>query len=188
MNRPSDLRYSRSVLLVEDDDDFRLGLAEFLRGEGYLVTTAANGLEALSYLKEAPKPPSVVLLDLKMPVMSGWDFRAKMLEDPAFASIPVIVLTGAVTSADLTTLRASATLNKPVDFGSLLSMLEGTLLDACAVCGRRVGKGRKTVAIRGALAAVLCQSCEGYDDDLSRELTELSQKLQRTYARDRGAS
>jgi CheY-like chemotaxis protein len=187
MNARSE-RWSRSILLVEDDDDFRLGLAEFLRGEGYLVTCAANGLEALSYLKEAPKPPSVVLLDLKMPVMNGWDFRAKMLEDSSLSAIPVIVLTGAVGPADVAALRASAQLHKPVDFESLLSMLEGTLLDACAVCGRYVGKGRKTVTARGSLAAVLCRSCEDYDEALLRELTEVGLKLQRAYARDRRMS
>lgn len=188
MTWQQDLRYSRNILLVEDDEDFRLGLAEFLREQGYFVATAANGLEALRYLREAPSPPSVVLLDLKMPVMSGWDFRAKMLEDSALASIPVIVLTGAVSSEDLQTLHASARLNKPVDFASLLSMLEGALLDACAVCGRRVGKGRKTVTTRGALAGVLCRLCEDYDESLARELAEVVERLQRGYARDRGAS
>ncbi len=187
MNAQSE-RWSRSILLVEDDDDFRLGLADFLRSEGYLVTCASNGLEALSYLRAAPKPPSVVLLDLKMPVMSGWDFRAKMLEDSTFSSIPVIVLTGAVSSTDLSTLRASAKLNKPVDFDSLLSMLEGTLLDACVVCSEHVGKGRKTVTAHASLAAVLCRDCEEYEDALSRDLTELALKLRRTHARDRGAS
>ena len=178
-------RWSHSILLVEDDDDFRLGLAEFLRGEGYLVTCAANGLEALSYLKSAPKPPSVVLLDLKMPVMSGWDFRAKMLEDSAFSSIPVIVLSGAVTPADVATLRAAATLNKPVDFERLVSMLEGTLLDACAVCGQWVGERRKTVTAHGSLAAVLCKNCEEYTESLTSDLNELALKLRRTHARDR---
>jgi CheY-like chemotaxis protein len=187
MNERSE-RWSRSILLVEDDDDFRLGLAEFLRGEGYLVTCAANGLEALSYLKEAPKPPSVVLLDLKMPVMNGWDFRAKMLESPAFASIPVIVLTGALRSTDMATLQASARLSKPIDFASLMSMIEGTLLDACAVCGRSVGTVRKTVTARGALAAVLCEDCREYDEPLARELHDLALRFQRAHARDRGTS
>jgi CheY-like chemotaxis protein len=187
MNERSE-RWSRSILLVEDDDDFRFGLAELLRGEGYLVTCAANGLEALTYLKETPKPPSVVLLDLKMPVMNGWDFRAKMLESSAFASIPVIVLTGAMSSVDTATLHASARLSKPIDFASLLSMLEGTLLDLCAVCGRQVGKVRKTVTARSSLAAVLCGDCQEYDEALARELHDLSLRFQRTYARDRGAS
>jgi CheY-like chemotaxis protein len=181
-------RWSRSILLVEDDDDFRLGLAEFLRGEGFLVTSAANGLEALSYLKGAPKPPSVVLLDLKMPVMNGWDFRTKMLEDPALASIPVIVLTGVVSSTDIATLHASALLNKPIDLASLMTMLEGTLLDACVVCQRHVGQGRHTVTARGALAAVLCKDCDAYDDSLTSELDDLALRMQRAYARDRGAN
>lgn len=181
-------RWSRNILLVEDDDDFRLGLAECLRGEGYLVTCAANGLEALSHLKQTPTPPSVVLLDLKMPVMNGWDFRKRMLEDSALSSIPVIVLTGAVGPTEMASLHASARLNKPIDFASLMTMLEGTLLDACAVCGRHVGQGRNTVTARGALAAVLCKDCQEYDDTLARELHDVALRMQRAHTRDRGAS
>jgi CheY-like chemotaxis protein len=187
MDTQSEQRWSRSILLVEDDEDFRIGLAELLRSEGYLVTCAANGLEALNYLRSGEKP-NVVLLDLMMPVMSGWDFRAKMLEESALASIPVILLSAAVSGSDAASLRASAFLHKPFQMQNLLDMLEGTLLDRCAACAGIVGQGRKTVTVHGAMAAVLCQDCAGYDDALSRDLQEVLDKLRRTQERERAAS
>jgi CheY-like chemotaxis protein len=186
MGTATDQRWARSILLVEDDEDFRLGLAELLRSEGYLVTCAANGLEALSYLRSGAANPSVVLLDLKMPVMSGWDFRAKMLEEPSFASIPVILLSAALSQTDLGSLHAAASLRKPFDLRSLLTMLDGTLLDRCAVCSAHVGEGRKTVTAEGAIAAVLCGACgarEDYDDSVSRALQEQLAKLRWAHER-----
>jgi CheY-like chemotaxis protein len=186
-----DSRWVRSILLVEDDEDFRLGLAEFLRGEGYFVTCAANGHEALGHLRAGGVPPSVVLLDLKMPVMSGWDLRAKMLEDSALSSIPVILLSGAVRPQDADALRAAATLQKPVDLKTLLTMLDGTLLDRCAVCAGIVAKGRKTVGAHGAIVTVMCASCaadEDAEDALSRGMQEVLDKVRRNHFRSRSAS
>ncbi len=62
------------ILVVDDDADIRYALVEALEGEGYGALSAANGLEALEVLRILPKPPSVILLDLMMPVMDGWQF------------------------------------------------------------------------------------------------------------------
>jgi CheY-like chemotaxis protein len=183
----SERRWSRSILLVEDDEDFRVGLAELLRSEGYLVTCAANGLEALEYLRNGAKP-NLVLLDLMMPVMSGWDFRAKMLEESALASIPVILLSASVSEPDAASLRATAYLNKPFNLDSLLEMIDGTLLDRCAACGASVAEGRKTVSVHGAAAAVLCKDCEFYDEALSRDLQEVLDKTRRARRKSASAS
>lgn len=80
-----------SILIVEDDLDIREALAEALGFEGYDVFLAENGREALDVLREGPLP-HVILLDLLMPVMSGWQFRQEQLADPALAGIPVIVV------------------------------------------------------------------------------------------------
>jgi len=80
-----------SILIVEDDLDIREALAEALGFEGYDVFLAENGQEALDVLREGPLP-HVILLDLLMPVMSGWQFRQEQLADPALADIPVIVV------------------------------------------------------------------------------------------------
>lgn len=84
--------HSRGVILiVEDDLDIREALAEALGFEGYEVFLAENGQEALDVLRGGPLP-DVILLDLLMPVMSGWQFRQVQLADPALAGIPVIVV------------------------------------------------------------------------------------------------
>src|SRR5690349_23695253 len=80
-----------SVLVVEDDFDLRDALVPILEYEGHRVVSAANGKEALERLRTMP-PPSLILLDLMMPVMDGEQFRAQQLRDPALASIPVVIV------------------------------------------------------------------------------------------------
>src|SRR5580765_7790969 len=80
-----------SILLVEDDFDMRDALIPILEYAGHHVVGAANGREALEQLRAGPKP-SLILLDLMMPVMNGTEFRAEQLRDPALASIPVVVV------------------------------------------------------------------------------------------------
>src|SRR5438552_202636 len=82
------------VLVVEDDADIRESLGTILEEEGYGVVTTRNGREALSYLRSGRPRPSLILLDLLMPVMSGAEFRAEQERDPALADIPVVVLSG----------------------------------------------------------------------------------------------
>src|SRR5438128_8871587 len=79
------------VLIVEDDADLRDMMAQLLTIEGFSATTVANGREALDYLTRGDRP-DVILLDLMMPVMDGWEFRRTQLADPALADVPVIVL------------------------------------------------------------------------------------------------
>jgi len=90
-----------------------------LQSVGLRVMTAANGEEALALARGGPRP-SVIVLDLNMPVMDGWQFRAKQLLDPRLADIPVIVLT-ARGDADrqARSLGVAAALSKPVDLDRL---------------------------------------------------------------------
>jgi CheY-like chemotaxis protein len=80
------------VLVIEDDDDLREAIADVLQDEGHVVRTARNGREALDYLRAHPAP-CMILLDLMMPVMTGDQFRAAQLADPALAAVPVVVMT-----------------------------------------------------------------------------------------------
>src|SRR6185436_12323698 len=80
-----------NILLVEDDFDVRDALIPILEYEGHRVVGAASGQEALDRLRSGAKP-SLILLDLMMPGMSGMEFRAEQLRDPALASIPVVVV------------------------------------------------------------------------------------------------
>ncbi|WP_164019210.1 response regulator [Pyxidicoccus trucidator] len=88
----------RSVLVVEDDEDIRAAIAEILEGEGYEVTIAANGSEALDELQHMPRP-CLILLDLMMPVMNGHEFLARLREVPRMQAVPVLVLTAVSTEA-----------------------------------------------------------------------------------------
>ena len=107
------------VLVVEDHADLRDMLTVLLESEGFSVETAKNGAEALKRL-EAGRP-SVILLDLMMPVMSGDEFRTRQLADPRYSDVPVICMTAAHDGrARAETLRAQAYFQKPLDFDQLL--------------------------------------------------------------------
>jgi CheY-like chemotaxis protein len=79
------------VLVVEDDLDIAEAILDVLMDEGYEVSHATNGREALELLHTQPRP-AVILLDLMMPEMDGPQFRAEQLRDPSLSSIPVVVL------------------------------------------------------------------------------------------------
>jgi CheY-like chemotaxis protein len=83
---------SAEILIVDDDTDTRELLQEILHLRGYRPTVCANGDEALTHLRTS-RPPSLILLDLHMPVMTGYEFRAAQREDRALARVPVIVMT-----------------------------------------------------------------------------------------------
>ena len=112
-----------SVLVVEDDPSLRDAMLIELQSAGLRVLTAANGEEALAVARHGPRP-SVIVLDLNMPVMDGWEFRAAQVLDPRLADIPVIVLT-ARGDADrqARSLGVASALSKPVDLDKLRDAL-----------------------------------------------------------------
>jgi len=112
------------ILVVEDDTDIRLGVAEVLREEGYEVATAAHGAEALEWLRTG-NSASLILLDLMMPVMDGWEFRCEQLRDPRAARIPVVVLSGAGdVGQHASSLGAEGFLVKPLNLDDLFCTAE----------------------------------------------------------------
>lgn len=109
------------VLIVEDDEDLRDMMAQMLNIEGFDTATVANGREALDYLHVTRKP-SVILLDLMMPIMDGWEFRRQQKADPELAPVPVIVLS-ALDPTRAAPVDAEAFLKKPLDFDRLLELV-----------------------------------------------------------------
>lgn len=108
------------ILIVEDDASLRETLADLLADEGYRVAEAANGQEALQRLRGAALP-CIILLDLMMPVMNGWEFREHQRRDPALAGIPVAVVTGVRNTLDkVAALDAVGYFQKPIDIPALL--------------------------------------------------------------------
>jgi signal transduction histidine kinase len=118
----------RRILVVEDDELLREAVAPLLTEEGYQLSFAENGQEALRQLFTDPLP-NIILLDLKMPVMDGWEFRRIQKDDPKLGVIPIVV-TSADESAQAETISAQAFLHKPVDPTELLSTLDRVLSES----------------------------------------------------------
>jgi CheY-like chemotaxis protein len=113
---------ARLVMIVEDDRDVRETLAEILADHSYDTLLASNGQEALLRLRDAPEKPSVILLDIMMPVMNGWEFRALQKTDAALSEIPVVVITAhADASRAAAEMEAAGFLRKPVKLESLIA-------------------------------------------------------------------
>ena len=80
------------ILIIEDDAGIRDMLTMLLEDDDYSVTSATNGQQALNHLHQRERLPQLILLDLAMPIMDGWQFRAAQHADPRLAAIPVVVL------------------------------------------------------------------------------------------------
>jgi len=111
------------ILVVDDDANSREALADLLSKKGYSVASAENGCQALDYLRCST--PALILLDLMMPVMSGWEFLALKKTDPRLEPLPVVVITGSGLVHDL---DAEAVLHKPIDFNVLMSVVKQNCL------------------------------------------------------------
>ncbi|MCP3142550.1 response regulator [Pyxidicoccus xibeiensis] len=114
------------VLVVDDDPDILEALSEILEAEGFEIRRARNGKEALERLE--PEPPNLILLDLMMPVMDGWEFAQRMRQKPTVADIPIIVLSAdrnvGSKAADI---GAVGHLAKPFELNDLLDMVRRSL-------------------------------------------------------------
>ena len=111
------------ILLAEDDEDLRDAMVDTLNDAGYSVEAVGNGRDALEWIEDTVDPPKLILLDLMMPVMDGWQFLSERQKTPKAAAIPVVVL-----SANGTFLEQGETvafLRKPVAVKPLLDIVAG---------------------------------------------------------------
>jgi CheY-like chemotaxis protein len=116
-------RVERDILLVDDDQHIRDALSELLEAEGYSIAHAENGLEALALLR-GRLVPRMILLDLMMPAMDGWELRAELDRDPSLSHIPVAVVSAFVPFDRSTAMQVEAVFKKPVDVPHLLGTIE----------------------------------------------------------------
>jgi CheY-like chemotaxis protein len=116
---------NKTILVVEDDADTRVAIAEVLEDAGYVVAHASNGAEATTYLHENGSPVCIVL-DLMMPVMDGWTFAGE-LRKPGAPKIPVVVVTAARFPLGLPD-QARHFLRKPLGPHALLAMVEDAIV------------------------------------------------------------
>ena len=119
-----------TILLVDDDFAILDGVSEFLEGESFSVVSASNGVEALQLLRAGLRPDAIVL-DVMMPTLDGWDFRAEQLADPRLRDIPVVVISACGFARETLQhqFNVSHVLPKPLDLGGFLRALQ-------AACGR----------------------------------------------------
>jgi CheY-like chemotaxis protein len=112
---------SSTVLVVDDDPNLVRLMSKFLTLEGFAPVAAANGREALDYLRGGGGA-HVILLDLRMPIMDGWTFRREQRADPGLASIPVVVMSGAEVER-MSELEPAAAFSKPVSLPEVIGVV-----------------------------------------------------------------
>lgn len=132
------------VMVVDDDDALRESVCELLAEEGFRTMFAEDGSVALEKLRGAPEMPDVILLDLMMPEMNGWQFREAQLKDSTLARIPVVVMTA---RRDVDDVSADAILYKPIKLAELLEAIRRH-----GANGRRRGHPPPAEAARGSSA------------------------------------
>ena len=120
------MRGEKRILIVDDDDAIRTLLFTVLRRRGLQVDTARNGVEAMERCGNCRY--SVVLLDLMMPLMSGWDVLARLAKIPASQRPFVIVLTAGMEPRNLDPCLVAATLRKPFDIDMLVDTVSACLV------------------------------------------------------------
>jgi two-component system cell cycle sensor histidine kinase/response regulator CckA len=176
----------RTLLVVEDDADIRETLDGLLSMEGFRVTGCCNGREALDWLHASPKP-DVILLDLMMPVMDGWQFRVAQKHDPELATIPVVALSADAT-AKAAAIDADAYLKKPVEYETLIDTIDHLLVASQhRELQARLAQTDRLTSL-GTLTAGVAHEINNPLAYLLLNLTYVSDELPKIFASKNGAS
>ncbi|MFA6236316.1 MAG: response regulator [Bacteriovorax sp.] len=112
------------VLLIEDDLDINEAIQSILEEEGFKVKCTFNGREAIEFLKDTSTIPSLILLDIMMPYMNGYEFREAQLKEPRISNIPTIILSAAGKHEDIEKLHFRECLKKPLDLETLIDVVK----------------------------------------------------------------
>jgi len=115
----------KKIFIIEDDIYIRMNLKMLLESEGYSIETASDGKDALERLKAATSLPSLILLDLMMPIMDGFQFRHEQERDPRLADIPVVIISaGGNIEPSKIKIGAKASLKKPFNIEDVLDTIK----------------------------------------------------------------
>ncbi|HVR03850.1 MAG TPA: response regulator [Polyangia bacterium] len=122
---------NRTILLIEDDRDICEIVQQVLADEGYETIAVSNGAEGLERLRSSAPHPFVIVLDLMLPVMDAWQFRAEQAGDALLAKIPVVIFSAnPKVGQHADALGAAAVLRKPPNLDELLSVVSRFAQDA----------------------------------------------------------
>lgn len=113
----------KSVMIMDDDVDIRLTLADILEDEGYTVTSASDGLEGIALINSMAQPPGLIILDLMMPNMNGHEFLKVRTENANLANIPVAYFSADTEIHNKSKEAGIESIRKPVNFGELFSIV-----------------------------------------------------------------
>jgi two-component system OmpR family response regulator len=116
--------WANRILVVDDSDDGREMLCSLLHNEGFTTVEAVNGQEALDILNSEEGPPALIVLDLQMPVMSGWELLTILRSSRRFASIPVFIASGQCEAEQLMKKPVVAFFRRPLDLVRFLSKVK----------------------------------------------------------------
>lgn len=119
----------KKIMIVDDEPDILFTVGQVLETSGYEVIKAKDGKECIEKLNELPETPDLVLLDIMMPEISGWDVAAKIKENPAWKEIPIVFLTakGDIMSIGMGNLTAEDYIVKPFDIKDLKERVDKIL-------------------------------------------------------------
>jgi two-component system, chemotaxis family, chemotaxis protein CheY len=116
---------SKTIMVIEDNDSIRSAVRQIIEDEGYRAQTATNGEDALALLEAAATLPSLILLDMNMPIMDGWGFKAVQGTHAKFRHIPIIVVTADGNAREKALMiNASGWIRKPIEVDDLLKAIQ----------------------------------------------------------------
>jgi DNA-binding response OmpR family regulator len=124
--RPLPMTPTCDILVIEDDPDLAESLRDALGQEGYDVTIAPDGLVALEMLRREKVRPRLIILDLMMPAVNGWEFHAAVRTDPTLGKIPVVVLSALIDERQQTWLGVAPEncIRKPFELSTLIAAVD----------------------------------------------------------------
>jgi len=120
---------SKKIMVVDDEPDILLTVGQMLEMSGYEVVRAKDGNECIDKLNESETDPDLIILDIMMPNVSGWDVAAKLKENPKWKEIPIVFLTakGDTMSVGMGGLAAVDYIVKPFDIKDLVNRVKKIL-------------------------------------------------------------